>query len=243
VEQVRSTLICVVNNERTIRGLPALIVDARLQAASQKTVDGSSSNLGAGERINAEGYDWAQYARLGAFLAPTVFELVQTHLAIQEQCFYAVLAPEYIDIGVGFSPDANGDPVWEQIFARESSDPPPAANTGPQESCPEALLGNYGAAEAPPVANAAPRTNIAKAQFVKFVSPGKKVRAKFVFVSSEPGSTFRCRMDARPFAKCSSPKTYGVGIGRHTFRVRALDASGKPDPTPAKLIFKILRKR
>ena len=43
------------------------------------------------------------------------------------------------------------------------------------------------------------------------------------------------------FHKCKSPKTYhGVAPGKHTFKVKAIDADGKLDPTPAKDKFRIL---
>ena len=37
-----------------------------------------------------------------------------------------------------------------------------------------------------------------------------------------------------PWTRCSSPKKYtGLGNGRHTFQVRAMDMNGNVDPTPA----------
>jgi hypothetical protein len=59
-------------------------------------------------------------------------------------------------------------------------------------------------------------------------------RAVLRFASSEAGGTFRCSLDGRPFTVCASPKTYlGLKDGTHTFRVRAVDAAGNADPTPA----------
>ncbi len=56
----------------------------------------------------------------------------------------------------------------------------------------------------------------------------------FKFRSSEAGSQFECRLDAGAWRRCSSPKTYqGLSAGQHTFRVRARDASGNVDSTPA----------
>jgi DNA-directed RNA polymerase specialized sigma24 family protein len=56
----------------------------------------------------------------------------------------------------------------------------------------------------------------------------------FTFRSSEPGSSFECRLDAGAWRSCSSPKTYhGLANGSHVFRVRARDASGNADRTPA----------
>ena len=58
--------------------------------------------------------------------------------------------------------------------------------------------------------------------------------ATFAFTSSESGSSFACSLDGSAFITCSSPKTYtGLAGGSHTFDVRATDASGNTDPTPA----------
>jgi hypothetical protein len=64
--------------------------------------------------------------------------------------------------------------------------------------------------------------------------------ATFEF-SSEPGAHFQCRMDNSAFAACSSPRTYsGLAAGTHTFRVRAIDGAGNPDPTPATRTFTVV---
>ena len=45
---------------------------------------------------------------------------------------------------------------------------------------------------------------------------------------------FECRLDGGGWGACSSPKSYsGLGEGNHTFHVRATDAAGNVDPTPA----------
>ena len=59
--------------------------------------------------------------------------------------------------------------------------------------------------------------------------------ASFAFSSSKPNSTFECSLDGSTFAACASPKDYPgpLGQGDHTFRVRAIDATGVQDPSPA----------
>jgi Tol biopolymer transport system component len=57
--------------------------------------------------------------------------------------------------------------------------------------------------------------------------------AEFRF-SSEAGATFQCRLDEGAWAACASPKTYSALYSRqHSFAVRAKDAAGNTDPTPA----------
>lgn len=68
----------------------------------------------------------------------------------------------------------------------------------------------------------------------------KKPKATFEFSSSEPGSKFECRLDTKPFASCTSPtKVKKLKNGKHLFAVRATDAAGNLDPTPAELVFKV----
>ncbi len=62
----------------------------------------------------------------------------------------------------------------------------------------------------------------------------------FTFTSSEPGSSFKCRVDLSPYATCTSPKTtMRLADGSHAFRVRATDPAGNVDPTPASRSFAV----
>ncbi|MDX6720006.1 MAG: hypothetical protein QOJ63_2260 [Solirubrobacteraceae bacterium] len=62
----------------------------------------------------------------------------------------------------------------------------------------------------------------------------------FTFSASESGARFACRFDADAFALCISPLQAPVlSSGAHTFDVRALDAAGNGDPTPARRSFAV----
>jgi beta-glucanase (GH16 family) len=59
--------------------------------------------------------------------------------------------------------------------------------------------------------------------------------ATFTFNSpDDPTATFECSLDGGAFSACESPKTYtGLSFGPHTFKVRAKDAEGNVDASPA----------
>ena len=64
----------------------------------------------------------------------------------------------------------------------------------------------------------------------------------FRFAADEHGVTFQCKLDGKPFKACRSPfTTKKLSLGRHVFRVRARDDSGRLDPSPASYAFKIVR--
>ena len=76
--------------------------------------------------------------------------------------------------------------------------------------------------------------------------PKKKEKngsASFSFTSTEPGSSFECRLDAGAFDPCTTPEDIKVKKGKHTFEVRATDAAGNTDPSPATQSWKVKKKR
>ena len=64
--------------------------------------------------------------------------------------------------------------------------------------------------------------------------PTSSAAASLSFTSTETGSSFQCQLDANTYAACTSPSTItGLLDGSHTFSVRATDAAGNTDGTPA----------
>jgi hypothetical protein len=71
-------------------------------------------------------------------------------------------------------------------------------------------------------------------------SPSGSSSATFVFTSTQRGGSFSCRLDGAAFAPCTSPETYGgLGNGQHAFAVRATDAAGNADPSPASYTWRV----
>jgi hypothetical protein len=64
-------------------------------------------------------------------------------------------------------------------------------------------------------------------------------KVRFRFRGGEPGLSFECRLDKRPFRRCDSPERLTVGPGRHLFKVRAADLLGTVDATPAIAGFRV----
>ena len=82
----------------------------------------------------------------------------------------------------------------------------------------------------PPADTTAPKTSIDSGPSGTTTSTS----ASFQFSSSESGSSFQCRLDAGAWASCSSPKAYsGLAVGSHSFAVKATDAAGNADASPA----------
>jgi hypothetical protein len=73
--------------------------------------------------------------------------------------------------------------------------------------------------------------------------PSNDPSPSFQFSSSEPGSSFECRLDSNQssdWQACSPPNAYGsLADGSHGFEVRAIDSVGNIDATPASRSFSI----
>jgi len=62
----------------------------------------------------------------------------------------------------------------------------------------------------------------------------KNATPAWTFSSTKSGATFACSLDGAAYAACTSPYTASALIsGSHTFAVRATDAAGNTDATPA----------
>lgn len=63
----------------------------------------------------------------------------------------------------------------------------------------------------------------------------KETAITFEFSSGAPNATFLCSMDGSAFAACTTPVNFAaLTDGQHTFRVKAVNSAGTPDPTGGK---------
>ena len=106
-------------------------------------------------------------------------------------------------------------------FAVRATDP--AGNTDESHA-------SYAWTVVPPPDVTPPETLIASGPPAETAS----TEASFAFSANEAGSTFECSLDGAAFSACSSPTTVaGLALGEHRFEVRATDAAGNTDASPA----------
>ncbi len=118
--------------------------------------------------------------------------------------------------------------------------PSPRPNSVAPSERPCASDGGGGGGPSGQAGRGAPQTTLVR----KPPRKGHDRTPTFRFVADEAGSTFQCRIDAKPFRACRSPFTSAVlSLGRHRFRVRARDDSGGLDPSPASYSFRLTAKR
>jgi CSLREA domain-containing protein len=91
-----------------------------------------------------------------------------------------------------------------------------------------------------------PASDTTPPQTVILTGPPRKSparTAKFKFISNKPGSSFECKLDRGPRRPCRSPMTLRrLWLGKHVFKIWAVDVSGNKDESPAKMVFRVLRK-
>ena len=113
-------------------------------------------------------------------------------------------------------------------FALTTPSPRPNSTLPTETPC----TGGGGGADTDP-----PQTKIKKAPKGKIDAGTVKVK----FKSDEPNSSFECKFDRKPYKPCQSPKKLkNLDDGKHKFKVRATDAAGNTDNSPAKAKFKVV---
>ncbi|MGC1165648.1 MAG: hypothetical protein WA862_06030 [Solirubrobacterales bacterium] len=98
------------------------------------------------------------------------------------------------------------------------------------------------AVKQPPRDRTPPRTKILARPRAILTTTKARARAVFRFAANERGSSFRCKLDRKPYRPCASPRVYRLAPGRHTVRIFAVDRAGNADRTPALLSLRVRRR-
>jgi hypothetical protein len=133
------------------------------------------------------------------------------------------------------SSDTTGQFVLRTFNDADGGFPWTGANTGDIGAIQLTLL------DPPPSDTTPPDTAITKGPKDKT----KKKRATFEFSGTDARAVagFECSLDGAVFAACSTPLTVKVKKGKHTFEVRATDAAGNVDGSPATDGWKVKKKK
>ena len=150
---------------------------------------------------------------------------------------YSCAVPEGGTLKTCAGPVANGAPIDTSTLGSHSF----TVNAEDTEGATASKTVSYtvvAAAATKPNPSVSPETKLGSHPKKTIKTKKKKVKVKFGFSSSVAGATFKCKLDKGKFAACTSPKTYKVKPGKHTFSVVA-SSGGVADKTPATFSFKV----
>lgn len=143
--ELQAAVVCLVNVQRTSRGLPALRESARLDRSAQGwtnvmvRVHTLTHGADFAARISAVGFAWSMAGENIAtgFLTPTA--VVRAWMASPGHC-QNILSPSFLDVGTGVSrPSVAGAGragTWTEDFGLPRGAHAPSGNIGPANGCP-----------------------------------------------------------------------------------------------------------
>lgn len=133
--------------------------------------------------------------------------------------------PPPLPVSCAFEPDPDPEPEPKP----NPPDPPGPPDPGAGDPPP------------PPPDTSVPNTFLRQRPAKVLRTAGRSARAVFRFNSNEAGVTFLCKFDRKPFRRCLRRTVRRFSPGRHVLRVKARDAAGNVDPTPAVYRFRVKR--
>ena len=143
--QLRRAVVCLINKQRTSRGLPRLHANGRLDRSAQHWTDTMverqifthGSNFAG--RISAVGFDWSTAGENIAVGFVTPFQVVKAWMASLGHC-QNILYPAFSQVGTGLLNRGiagyGGAATWTQDFALRMGRSAPSHNLGPADGCP-----------------------------------------------------------------------------------------------------------
>ncbi len=142
---LRSGVVCLINQQRESRGLPALRTSARLNAVAQLHTQAMvtsgvfSHGVDFTLRFTDGGYDWRAAGENIATGYATPRTVVAAWMASLGHC-RNILSPVFRDVGTGVSSGSAGPDIgpgtWTQDFGLLMKQSSPSGNTGPENGCP-----------------------------------------------------------------------------------------------------------
>jgi uncharacterized protein YkwD len=143
---LRAAVVCLVDQQRVDRGLPAVQENPLLDTSAQLWTDTMvvtqvfSHGTNFTQRLANVGYDWSNAGENIATGYETPDDAIAAWMASTGHC-QNILNPDYADIGVGVNPSPVGTNVadaatWTQDFGLTMTAPYPSSNTAPMNACP-----------------------------------------------------------------------------------------------------------
>jgi CSLREA domain-containing protein len=146
--------------------------------------------------------------------------------SLDEAPFADCVSPHQV---VGLNPGSHTFAV-QAVDAAGNTDPSPLEYTWMIELAPTATATTAPTSTPVPADTTTPETTLDTWPSATTTSTS----ATFTFSANEAGSIFECALDDGQFSLCSSGITYpNLTIGGHVFSVRAIDAAGNVEATPA----------
>ena len=146
LETVRAAVQCLINQQRTERGLPPLTVSAQLDNSAQEwTVEMvRTGNFGHGSdpfaRMSAAGYNWQAAAENLATGQRTPQAVVAAWMGSVSHC-RTILNPAFSNVGTGEAPApvrgwSRRPATWTEDFGLLTGARPPSHNASAANACP-----------------------------------------------------------------------------------------------------------
>jgi uncharacterized protein YkwD len=142
--ELRSAVVCLVNQERARRHLPGLVANRRLNRSAQGWTNMMVTHRlfthGAdfASRISAVGFDWSNAGENIAAGFQTPASVVHAWMRSTGHC-QNILSPIFRMVGTGVSggaPETHDNGTWTQDFGLWMGQHPASANYAPAQGCP-----------------------------------------------------------------------------------------------------------
>ncbi len=142
---VRSAVLCLINHERAIHGLPKFRVSGKLNNAAQRWANtmvatGNSGNGDLSAQISAVGYNWSQAGSVVGSGFLTAAKMVAGWMGDPGHC-EVILDPTYRSVGTGVNVHAvagywRKGATFAEDYGLSMGQSPASGNWGPADHCP-----------------------------------------------------------------------------------------------------------